>query len=95
MLAATVALMVALGDASPTARLLVFPFLLVTSVLLMQVQASTCIALGFRGERNLDQGVERIADATERQVVSAQARQVATRSIVIASLITAAYALLH
>lgn len=93
MLAATATLMLSLRQTSWSMRLLAFPALLTTSVLFLQAQAQTCVALAARGERHLDQGREQVSSAAELATIRAQARQVAGRSFVIATLITAMYVL--
>ena len=91
MLAASIASMVALDGTSRLSRMWVFLPLLMTAVLLLQVQARTCVALAARGQRDLDHGAEPVADARELATVKAQAQQVTIRSVVIALLITTAY----
>ena len=93
VLAATVALMFSLRQTSVATRLLVFPALLTTSVLFLQVQAQTCVALAARGERDLDEGREQVSSAAELATIKAQARRVTVRSVVIAVLVTAIYVL--
>ena len=93
VLVATAALMVSLRQTSWATRLLAFPALLTTSVLFLQVQAQTCVALAARGERDLDEGREPVSSAVELATIKTQARQVVGRSVVIAILVTAAYAL--
>jgi len=93
MLAVTAAIMTSLREASWPIRLLTFPALLSTSVLLLQVEAKTCVALAARGQRDLDQGREHVRGAVELAAITAQARQVAIRSVVVAILITSVYVL--
>ena len=93
MLAVTAAIMIVLREASWPIRLLAFPALLTTSILLQQVEARTCVALAARGERDLDQGREPVSSAAELAAITVQARQVAIRSVVSAIVITALYVL--
>jgi hypothetical protein len=93
MLAATAALMFSLRQASWSIRLLAFPALLTTSVLLLQAQAQTCVALAGRGERDLDHGREPVSSPAELATIKAQARRVAVQSAVIAILVMAMYVL--
>src|SRR6187455_2463750 len=91
MLTSSIALMIALGGTSRLSRIWVFLPLLMTSVLFLQVQAQTCVALAARGQQDLDHGAEPVADAGELKVMKAQARQVTVRSVVIALLVTTTY----
>lgn len=91
MLTATIALMIALSGTSRLSRIWVFLPLLMTSVLLLQVQAQTCVALAARGQRDLDHGAEPVVDVRELKAVKAQAQQVTIRSVVIALLVTTTY----
>ena len=93
MLAVTAALMLSLRQTSWPIRLLAFPALLTTSILLLQAQAQTCVALAARGERDLDHGRESVSSAAELGAIKAQARRVAARSVAVAILVTAVYVL--
>jgi hypothetical protein len=68
-------------------RLLAFPPLLFGLLLVLQAHAHTCVALAARGERNLDQGVERLA-ADQMSAVKHQASRVTGQSVAVAMAVT-------
>ena len=56
----------------------------------MQAREQTCLALVKRRERNMDSGPERVTDSSTLRQLQAQARQVQTKSLVLAAMLTAA-----
>jgi len=93
MLVLSVALMAMLltRDAPRGWRVAAFVPLLVTAIGFLQVQQKTCIALAGRNERNLDHGVERLAEGPELRAIKAQARRVTLGALVAAAAITAVF----
>jgi hypothetical protein len=70
-------------------RIVVFVPVLVAALGFLQARANTCVALAARGLRDMDDGMETIADPVELQQVKAQARQVNVQAAVISAVITA------
>ena len=87
-LAAFAAVLLLISGAPRPWRAAIFPVVLFASVCLLQVQAKTCIALAARGQRNLDTGSERVADARELLTTRATARRIVTRALLVALLVT-------
>jgi hypothetical protein len=79
--AVTFALLLAVGAAKQWRAALALP-LWIGILALLEARAQTCVVLAARGRRNLDRGEERIEDASERALITAQARRVHVQAAV-------------
>ena len=65
------------------AYLVLMPFFVAGAVGLIQWRARTCIAFARQGVRNLDDGLEPIADEAEKQALRARAARIQQQAVLI------------
>jgi hypothetical protein len=79
-------------DASRSSRLLAFVPFWIGAIGIVQATEKTCVALVARGQKNMDQGSEEVADLSALQQMRAQARRVHKKAFLLALFAAAAVA---